>query len=590
MATATSRHGSPTRRHGSGKQVTFELILPESPQKRARLPMRVFIFPHDTTDSIISTTKNFYGLYEPKGVSFEDRQANTLIAAYDNFEHGMTVYVRIMDEDDTQDEANPASPKRPRLEPPIQMLPPQLQGHPIPRPSSRSARSTTSNGTNPKSRSRPPMRSRGSGSQGPGEHPDMVEYSDSDGGNGSVTSSRRGRSEQVASAEISVENIVEGGRRKIPKFDSSELPLFVPSQVPMAPSASSLSPQRRIEGNMASPYQSAHQATFAWGHPLPSPQSYGPSDRAYIQVRPIQANGQHNGTYARNLRQRPQVQYAPGRQHNGHGGVLATPDPTVGGSVISDEDVALQLMRLGEYSSHGRTSTSTLDDAQSGKAVVSSDDESMDGSDNEHMGVGYNSAGSSVEYSADEGVAPNAYVKPKGKPRSSRPSKPRSTRPSISHNGPPVPKAKHHRHSTSAAPPISPPVAPGPDQLAAPPTHPAQPLGPDEEDLSSKPRCQRCRKSKKGCDRQRPCGRCKDAGIGIEGCLSEDEGNGRRGRYGRHMGVPVKKGSVEDLDTASRELPAVAGATVAAGPMIEAVAMSVMTVDGFGGAGKKRKR
>lgn len=66
-------------------------------------------------------------------------------------------------------------------------------------------------------------------------------------------------------------------------------------------------------------------------------------------------------------------------------------------------------------------------------------------------------------------------------------------------------------------------------------------LAADEEDLSTKPRCQRCRKSKKGCDRQRPCGRCKDAGIGLEGCISEDEGNGRKGRYGRHMGVPVKK-------------------------------------------------
>jgi Fungal Zn(2)-Cys(6) binuclear cluster domain len=66
-----------------------------------------------------------------------------------------------------------------------------------------------------------------------------------------------------------------------------------------------------------------------------------------------------------------------------------------------------------------------------------------------------------------------------------------------------------------------------------------QPSKGDEEDLSSKPRCQRCRKSKKGCDRQRPCQRCKDAGIGIEGCVSEDEGNGRKGRFGRHMGVPL---------------------------------------------------
>lgn len=39
----------------------------------------------------------------------------------------------------------------------------------------------------------------------------------------------------------------------------------------------------------------------------------------------------------------------------------------------------------------------------------------------------------------------------------------------------------------------------------------------------------------------RPCGRCKDAGIGIEGCISEDEAAGRKGRYGRHMGISVKK-------------------------------------------------
>merc|ERR1711977_392003 len=84
-------------------------------------------------------------------------------------------------------------------------------------------------------------------------------------------------------------------------------------------------------------------------------------------------------------------------------------------------------------------------------------------------------------------------------------------------------------------------------------------LGADEDDLSSKPRCQRCRKSKKGCDRQRPCGRCKDAGIGIEGCISEDEGNGRKGRYGRHMGVPIKKdglpGTMMEIQPAMPQIP-----------------------------------
>ncbi len=42
-------------------------------------------------------------------------------------------------------------------------------------------------------------------------------------------------------------------------------------------------------------------------------------------------------------------------------------------------------------------------------------------------------------------------------------------------------------------------------------------------------RCTRCKKSKKGCDRQRPCGRCKDAG---EECVTEDEGTGNRGKRG----------------------------------------------------------
>ena len=69
----------------------------------------------------------------------------------------------------------------------------------------------------------------------------------------------------------------------------------------------------------------------------------------------------------------------------------------------------------------------------------------------------------------------------------------------------------------------------------------------DHPDLSSQPRCQRCRKSKKGCDRQRPCGRCRDAGLSADQCISEDEGNGRKGRYGRHMGVPIKAGEAPVL-------------------------------------------
>jgi hypothetical protein len=218
------------------KHVSFELLLPQSPQHRARLPMRVNIFPHDTTDSIITTVKNFYGLYERRGVIFEDRHGNTLIARYENLDHGMVVYVRVTAEEPEVDEFSPAprhslSPRRPRLEDAFQMLPPALSHQQASRPDSRTTarqsqspqpgrgRRSASASTNTKSRSRPSAKSRGTSSHGSFAdiNGDMNNYSDSD----SVTSSRRGRKEQVASAEISVDNIVEGGRRKRAKFDSS---------------------------------------------------------------------------------------------------------------------------------------------------------------------------------------------------------------------------------------------------------------------------------------------------------------------------------------------------------------------------------
>lgn len=223
------------------KNVSFELLLPQSPQHRARLPMRVQIYPHDTTDSIITTVKNFYGLYERKGVSFEDKNGNILIARYENFTKNMVVYVRVIPEDNEHDSYSPTpgeslSPRRPRLGEPFQMLPPSVNlNQPTSRPSSRTSRRrskspqsgrgrrSASASTNTKARVRP------SAKRGPGSHASYADpygdaasgYSDSDGGNASVTSSRRGKMEQVASAEISLDNIVEGGRRKRAKFDSS---------------------------------------------------------------------------------------------------------------------------------------------------------------------------------------------------------------------------------------------------------------------------------------------------------------------------------------------------------------------------------
>ena len=55
--------------------------------------MRVMISQNDNTESIITSVKNFYGLYE-YGVSFENKDGIGIIAAYDNFENDMVVYVR----------------------------------------------------------------------------------------------------------------------------------------------------------------------------------------------------------------------------------------------------------------------------------------------------------------------------------------------------------------------------------------------------------------------------------------------------------------------------------------------------------------
>jgi len=261
---------------------------------------------------------------------------------------------------------------------------------------------------------------------------------------------------------------------------------------------------------------------------------------------------------------------------------LPTPEPT-NASVISDEDVALQLMRLGDASnfSHGRTSTSTMDDGLSGKADAASsagdesdlvDDEASkpqqlishdDGPRRKKQRVAevplpstdsiqsseeeYSEVDSDVPAYDENGVhvaraMSKARGMPNGKPRdASVVGSTKSTKSRVP--GPVKSKPKSNSTSSSTKIPMSPASLPSHSRKTstASTINFQHQLGVDEEDLSTKPRCQRCRKSKKGCDRQRPCGRCKDAGIGIEGCVSEDEGNGRKGRYGRHMGVPVKK-------------------------------------------------
>ena len=90
QATATAGFGS----EQPNKHVSFELLLDEGSKKRARIPLRVSLNAHDTTESIIITVKNFYGINDSSGVSFEDVEANALIPSYDNLSPNMTVYVR----------------------------------------------------------------------------------------------------------------------------------------------------------------------------------------------------------------------------------------------------------------------------------------------------------------------------------------------------------------------------------------------------------------------------------------------------------------------------------------------------------------
>ncbi|KAI1964951.1 hypothetical protein LOZ58_001643 [Ophidiomyces ophidiicola] len=569
------------------KNVAFELLLDEESKMKARIPMRVQIFPHDTTDSIVTTVKNFYGIYDGRGsgVSFEDETGTTLIARYENLRNNMTVYVRVIRSHDYPTAHQPFgqqplldSEPRPCLGEPFQ--PSADQGRSSSRAASRASlkRSASPAGRGRRSAStqkasRAGNKSRGSSTHGSFHDDNLVPYSDSDGGHTSITSSKKGRVDHFASSEISMENILHDGRRKRPKFESSELPLFAPPQVPITTSASSISPQRRSTlQDGASPF-ARPMHPFDAQLSLHSPHGV----RNHEQLNALQYSGNSPCVAPQNgHRLRERANSYSVHVHRNNDGILPTPDPTIA-SCISDEDVAMQLIRLGDATnfSHGRPSLSTADDAFSGVADASSTGQTTDGemsADDESRNAAeleYSSRGSGDDngaHHADEfvekheverdafydtqtartkrskfksssGMAPKTKqgtISRSAKVTKARPGMvPRKTK-AIVANGigaAPLVSAANHQHAR---------------KLSTSGLNFQHELAADEEDLSTKPRCQRCRKSKKGCDRQRPCQRCRDAGIGIEGCISEDEGNGRKGRYGRHMGVPIKK-AVESM-------------------------------------------
>lgn len=236
---ASSNGGSVSPRQAvPPKNVSFQLVFYDSPHRRARLPMRVQIFPHDATDSIVSTVKNFYGLYSgpngSQGVSFEDGQGNTLIARYENFYDTMTVFVRIIDE-------SPVPP--PSFGPHQYQTSPgadpayygggdyhtesvQHYGQDIARPDSRLSlrRSPSPNASRGRrsdsaSVNGKKARSRSAKNRGSSQADDAANgYSSGDGAPSSLSSKNK---EHLGNTDISLENIVEGGRRKRAKFESS---------------------------------------------------------------------------------------------------------------------------------------------------------------------------------------------------------------------------------------------------------------------------------------------------------------------------------------------------------------------------------
>lgn len=245
--------GSPTgdavspRQASAPKTVAFELLFASASEYRARLPMRVQIYPHDATESIVTTVKNFYGIYSgphrSKGISFEDKDGNTLIARYENFANGMIVYVRVFDEysgetptfeqDGHQAPANGVPQYAPEAYNGQSIQPPTHDSaHPASRISRQRSRSPNAVRQN---------REASIGSNGQKRRPRLSKnasslsqadaYSDYSSDDGHSTTSARTK-EQLGNTNISLENIVEGGRRKRAKFESSVCnmnakPLFV---------------------------------------------------------------------------------------------------------------------------------------------------------------------------------------------------------------------------------------------------------------------------------------------------------------------------------------------------------------------------
>lgn len=237
---AASMPASPAQA-ATSKSVVFHVLCPQSPETPARLPLRLNVRPHDTTESLMSTIRNFHGLWDTPGtkvlsISLEDQRGSTIIPRYENFEDDMAVYVRA-----TLDSSRPGFPPslcarangspiagpgnlgnvtdEPRLyehqSSTFPMLKTGFQGY-IPRPPMIGVSNQLPQyGHMVSGRPELHLATRGEplslpdGRYGPGGETGAM-YSDSDEGPASTAGSKK----EIVSAEISLDNIVAGARRK----------------------------------------------------------------------------------------------------------------------------------------------------------------------------------------------------------------------------------------------------------------------------------------------------------------------------------------------------------------------------------------
>lgn len=265
-------------------------------------------------------------------------------------------------------------------------------------------------------------------------------------------------------SDISLDNLLEGSRRKRNKF-SSDLPLV----------------------------------------PLPTPAQVSSVPLGHARTKSTERNRADSAS-------------TTGTNHQTPGRIcIPTPAPTT----ISDEDVAIQLIRLGDpslspckaISSESVSPAPVLTTAMQLKAL-------HDGSD--YLMKAPSTGKREVDY-------------PSSPPASISESQDRARHAHHGSYASTIGESEYHlKDETDIEPEIE---IPRPQNM--PDFHDSMQCKLSNHMDEDKPkknspsvgvRCTRCKKSKKGCDRQRPCGRCADAN---EDCVTEDESSGRKGRNSR---------------------------------------------------------